>query len=78
MTLGRAIELAVAALILAAGVVLYRRPRAKADRSDSYGSQGAVILFVVGAIVAIHALRLMEYRPGAAAAEAELARHGAQ
>jgi len=65
VTLGRAIELAVAALILLAGVVLYRRR----DKSDSYGSQGAVILFVVSAIVAIHALRLMEYRPGKASAE---------
>ena len=60
MTLSRAIELAVAALIIAAGVVVYRRR----DKADSYGSQGAVILLVVGAIVAIHALRLMEYRPG--------------
>ena len=72
MTIGRAIELAVAALILLGGVVVYRRR----DRSDNYGSQGAVILFVVGAIVTIHALRLMEYRPGSAAAEdAELIRH---
>ena len=79
MTLGRAIELAVAVLILAVGVVLYRRPKGDADKGDSYGSQGAVILFVVGAIVAIHALRLMEYRPGSAAAEdAELMRHAAQ
>jgi len=69
VTAGRAIELAVALLILAAGVVVYRRPSAKSDRADSYGSQGAVILFVVGAIVAIHALRLMEYRPGAATAD---------
>jgi len=60
VTLSRAIELAVAALIIAAGVVVYRRR----DKADSYGSQGAVILLVVGAIVAIHALRLMEYRPG--------------
>lgn len=65
MTLPRAIELAVAALIIAAGVVVYRRR----DKSDSYGSQGAVILLVVGAIVAIHALRLMEYRPGSATAD---------
>ena len=65
MTLSRAIELAVALLILAAGAVVYRRR----DKSDSYGSQGAVILLVVGAIVAIHALRLMEYRPGAATAD---------
>jgi hypothetical protein len=72
VTIGRAIELAVAALILLSGVVLYRRR----DKSDGYGSQGAVILFVVGAIVVIHALRLMEYRPGGAAAEdAELMRH---
>ena len=72
MTLARAIELAVAALIIAAGVVLYRRR----DRSDSYGSQGAVILLVVGAIVAIHALRLMEYRPGRA--DADMLRSQAQ
>ncbi|NUQ18866.1 MAG: hypothetical protein HOP95_10530 [Sphingomonas sp.] len=65
MTLPRAIELAVAALIIAGGVVLYRRR----DKADSYGSQGAVILLVVGAIVAIHALRLMEYRPGRADAD---------
>jgi hypothetical protein len=72
VTIGRAIELAVAALILLSGVVLYRRR----DKSDGYGSQGAVILFVVGAIVVIHALRLMEYRPSSAAAEdAELMRH---
>jgi hypothetical protein len=76
VTLPRAIELAVAALIIAAGVVLYRRPRDKADKSDSYGSQGAVILLVVGAIVAIHALRLMEYRPGSA--DADMLRSRAQ
>ena len=62
---GRLSELVAALLILAAGVWLYRRR----DKSDSYGSQGAVILFVVGAIVAIHALRLMEYRPGSADAD---------
>ncbi|HEX5257741.1 MAG TPA: hypothetical protein VFW35_03040 [Sphingomicrobium sp.] len=72
MTLPRAIELAVAVLILTATVVLYRRR----DKSDGYGSQGAVILLVVGAIVAIHALRLMEYRPGAA--DADMLRSQAQ
>ena len=35
-----------------------------------YGSQGAVILFVVAALILIHGLGLMEYRPSAA----ELAR----
>jgi hypothetical protein len=72
VTAGRAIELAVAALILAAGVAVYRRR----DKSDGYGSQGAVILLVVGAIVAIHALRLMEYRPGAG--DADMLRSQAQ
>jgi hypothetical protein len=65
MTLPHMIELAVAVLLLVAGVVLYRRR----DSNDSYGSQGAVLLFVVGAIVAIHALSLMDYHPTAAEAD---------
>lgn len=68
MTTGRAIELAVAVVLLVVGVVLYRRPSDKTG-SDSYGSQGAVILFVVAAIVAIHALRLLEYHPTPAEAD---------
>ena len=65
MTLPRAIELLVAVAIIVAGVIVYRRR----DASDSYGSQGAVILLVVGAIVAIHALHLMDYHPTAAEAD---------
>ena len=65
-TTGALIELAAAVLILAAGVVLYRRPKAA---GDSYGSQGAVILFAVAAIMAIHALGGLNYRPSAAEAE---------
>ena len=63
---GRMIELAVAVVILAASVWLYRGVR---SANDGYGSQGAVILLVVGAIMAIHALGLMEYRPSQAEAE---------
>jgi hypothetical protein len=63
---GRMLELAAAVLILAAGVFFYRRR----DKADSYGSQGAVILFVVAAIMGIHALGLMEYRPSQAELEA--------
>jgi len=59
------IELAAAVLILATGVWLYRRR----DKSDSYGSQGAVILFVVAAIMAIHAIGALKYHPSAAEAE---------
>ena len=72
MTTPRAIELAVALILFAAGVVIYRRR----DRSDSYGSQGAVILLVVATIVAIHALSLMDYHP--TQAEADMLRSRAQ
>ena len=65
MTTGRMIELAVAVLLLVAGVWFYRRR----DKADSYGSQGAVILFVVAAIMAIHALGGLDYHPSAAEAE---------
>lgn len=71
MTIGTLIELAVALAILVAGIWLYRRNRA-ADRG--YGSQGAVLLFVVAAMVAIHALSLMQYRPSASELEAVKAR----
>ena len=62
---GRLIELIAAVLMLAASVYLYRRR----DKSDSYGSQGAVILFVVAAIMLIHALGGLDYRPSNAEAE---------
>ena len=65
LTPGRMAELAVAVLLLAAGVYLYRRR----DKSDSYGSQGAVILFVIAVIMAIHALGGLNYHPSSAEAE---------
>jgi hypothetical protein len=65
MTTGHMIELAAAVLILAAGIWLYRRPKG----ADSYGSQGAVILFVVAAIMAVHALGGLNYHPTRAEAE---------
>ena len=67
MTTGRMIELAAAVLMLVASVWLYRRNRAV---DQGYGSQGAVLLLVVGAIMAVHALGLMEYRPSASEIEA--------
>jgi hypothetical protein len=72
MTTGRAVELAVAIVLIVVGVVLYRRR----DKSDSYGSQGAVILFVIAAIMAIHALGGLDYHPSAA--EADMAREHSQ
>ena len=65
MTTGRMIELAAAVVILGAGVFFYRRR----DKSDSYGPQGAVILFAVAAIMAIHALGALDYHPTKAEAE---------
>ena len=65
MSTPRAIELVVAILLLGAGVYFYRRR----DKSDSYGSQGAVILFVVAAIMLIHSLGALDYHPSKAEAE---------
>ncbi len=50
------VEIVFAAALLIAGVVAYRRG----------GSQGAVLLFVVAALILIHGLGLMEYRPSPA------------
>ena len=60
MTGPRMIELAAAALFVVAAVWLYRR-RAGADAQ--YGSQGAVLLLVVGLIMGIHALGGLDYHP---------------
>jgi len=54
-----ALDLAAGATLLGAGVYFYRRR----DKGDTYGSQGAVILFVVAAIMAIHALGGLDYHP---------------
>ena len=71
MTTGRMIELVVALIALGASVWLYRANRRVAR---GYGSQGAVLLLVIGAIMAVHALGLMEYRPSKSELEAAKAR----
>jgi hypothetical protein len=65
MTTPRMIELVAAVVILGFGVWLYRRPKG----ADGYGSQGAVILFVVAAIMGIHALGGLDYHPTSAEAQ---------
>lgn len=65
MTLARTIELAAALVLLGAGVWLYTR-----RAPDRYGSQGAVLLLVVGAIMTVHGLGLLDYRPSAGELEA--------
>ena len=70
MTAGRMIELAVAVLLLGAGIVLYRRKSADdGSGAASYGNQGAVILLVVSVIMGIHALGGLDYHPTAAEAD---------
>jgi len=63
MTTREIIELVAAVAMVVAGIYLYRRRPADGDQ---YGSQGAVILFVVAVILAIHGLGLLEYHPSAA------------
>jgi hypothetical protein len=63
VTSAQILELLIAAAMFLAGVVLYRR---RPTDGDQYGSQGAVILFVVAVILAIHGLGLLEYHPSAA------------
>jgi formate hydrogenlyase subunit 3/multisubunit Na+/H+ antiporter MnhD subunit len=60
------IELAVAVLLLGAGVVFYRR---KPTDGNSYGNQGAVILLVVAVIMIIHALGGLDYHRSKAETE---------
>ena len=55
MSTASIIEVVIGALVLIAGVVAYRRGE----------SQGAVLLFVVAALLLIHGLGLMDYRPSA-------------
>jgi hypothetical protein len=75
MTMLQLLEVAAAVLLLGGGVWL----QVKSKREDArHGSQGAVILIMIGAIVAIHGLGLMEYRPSRAEMERAAARVGNQ
>ena len=70
MTTGRMIELAASIAMLVAGIYFYRRR----DKSDSYGSQGAVILFVIAAIMGAHSLGALDYHPSQGELDAMKAR----
>ena len=66
MTTMQVIEVVAGVAIAVAGVWLYRRrPTAEAANGDDgqYGSQGAVLLFVVAALLLIHGLGWLEYHP---------------
>ncbi len=53
MTTASIVEVAIAAALLVVGIVAYRRG----------STQGAVLLMAVAAILLIHGLGLLEYRP---------------
>ncbi|MES2001043.1 MAG: hypothetical protein V4444_01855 [Pseudomonadota bacterium] len=67
MTSREILELALAAIALGAGIWLYRRP---SPEPDHYGSQSAVLLFILAAILTVHGLGLLRYHPNPAEIEA--------
>ncbi len=67
MTPLQLVELVIAATLLLGGLALLRRPAKNGAKPDS---QSAAILIVVGAIIAVHGLGLMDYRPSPSELEA--------
>jgi uncharacterized membrane protein YwzB len=67
VTTGRLIELIVAVMFIVTAIWSYRRNRAV---DGGYGSQGAVLLLVVGVIMAIQALGGLDYHPSESELEA--------
>ena len=63
MTIMPPISMAVAAALIVGGIWL--QVRGKRDDANR-GSQGAVILIVIGLILAIHGFGMLEYRPSGA------------
>ena len=79
MTILSMLEVLIALLMIAAGVFLYRSKPARdegAADADHYGSQGAVILFVIAVIMVAHGFGALEYRPSASELEAAKALAG--
>lgn len=61
MWLAHPVSLGASMVFIVAAMILYRRRGAEGEAKT--GSQTAVILLIIGAILAIHGLGLMEYRP---------------
>ena len=66
MSIGAMVEIAIGIALVVVAVVLYRRR----DKTDTYGSQGAVLLLVVAAILLIHGFGGLDYRPSPTEREA--------
>ena len=66
MTAGRLAELALALILLGAGVWFYARPLPSGTPAGTRrDSQGSVLLFAVAVILGIHALGGLDYHPSA-------------
>ena len=67
MSIGAILEIAAGVAMLVAAIWLYR----KGAREDAdHGSQGAVILLVITAILLIHGFGGLDYRPSGSELEA--------
>jgi hypothetical protein len=60
LTTGRLIEVVAAVLLLGLSIYLYRSQR---NANQGYGSQGAVLLLVISAIMGAHGLGAFDYHP---------------
>ena len=67
MSVGTILELAFAVALIVAAIWLYRR-RGRDD--PQHGSQTAVLILVVGALMLIHGLGLLNYHPSQSELEA--------
>jgi len=71
LSYGAMAEVAAGVALLAAALWLYRRPAPATEEGNGhYGSQGAVILLVIAAILLIHGLGALEYHPSDSEIEA--------
>ena len=67
MTVNESIALAIGAALVAAGVMLVFRRRRE---GSSRGSQGGVILLLIGTMAIVYGLGLTKYRPSPSELEA--------
>ena len=68
MSIGNILELVAAVALIVGAVLLYRK---RGTEDPQHGSQGAVLLLVVGIIMLIHGTGQLDYHPSQAELEAQ-------